>query len=73
MNEADEQLSVAQAAVLYGCSKTNMSYLIASQRIPFERVGNKSLVKKSDVLALRKARDERAQQNQWIAPIKRSA
>lgn len=69
----NEELSVPEAALLYGCSKSNMAYLVASGRVPSARVGKLIRIKRDDVLALREARDSRKQHNQWIEPISRGA
>jgi len=69
----EEDLTLTEAALLYGCSRSNMFYLINSGRIPFRRNGRKVVIARSDVLALQEARDTREQNNQWIEPITRSA
>lgn len=68
-----EDLTLTEAALLYGCSRSNMFYLINSGRIPFRRNGRQVEISRSDVLALREARDGREQNNQWIEPISRGA
>jgi hypothetical protein len=67
------RISVAEAALLYGCTHTNMSYLINTNRIPHERKGKMIWVERDEVIALRQARDNREKVNQWIEPITRSA
>lgn len=69
----DKDLSMTEAALLYGCGRSNMFYLINSGRIPHHRDGREIKVKQADVLALREARDGRKQPNQWIGPVARSA
>jgi excisionase family DNA binding protein len=69
----NEELSMTEAALLYGCGRSNMFYLINTGRIPHHRVGKEIKVMRSDVLALRDARDGRTQHNQWIDSIARSA
>jgi excisionase family DNA binding protein len=65
----EEDLSMTEAAKLYGCSRSTMFYHINSGRIPHHRVGKLIRLKRADVLALRDARDERTRPNQWIGSI----
>jgi len=65
----NEELSMTEAALLYGCGRSNMFYLINSGRIPHHRDGREIKVMRSDVLALREARDGRKQHNQWIGSV----
>jgi hypothetical protein len=67
------KLTVAEAALLYGCTHANMSYLINTGRITHEWEGSRILVERKEVVALREARDNRKRTNQWIEPIARSA
>ena len=69
----DKDLTLTEAAVLYGCTRSNMFYLVNTSRIPHTRNGKLVVIKQSDVLALQEARDGREQNNQWIEPIARSA
>jgi excisionase family DNA binding protein len=69
----NEDLSMTEAALLYGCGRSNMFYLINSGRIPHHRDGREIKVKREDVLALRDARDGRMRHNQWIDSVARSA
>lgn len=70
----EENLSVAQAAALYGCTHSNMSYLIKTGRMPHTKIGKRwILVKRSDLLALIEARDNRKYHNAWIEPTARCA
>ena len=66
----EEQITVTEAALLYGCSRANMAYLIATGRLPSIRIGKLIVLKRGDVLALREARDNREHANSWIKGVK---
>ena len=68
-----EQITVAEAALLYGCTHTNMSYLIATGRIPSTRKGRFIMLNRADVVALREQRDVRERSNEWIEGVKHGA
>ena len=65
----DEDITITEAALLYGCSRTNMSYLVATGRLPSTRVGRIIKVAREDVLALREARDNREASNERIQGV----
>ena len=65
-----EQITVTEAALLYGCTRTNMSYLIATGRLPSIRIGKFIVLNRADVIALRDARDTREHTNTWIEGVK---
>ena len=65
----DEDVTVTEAALLYGCSRANMAYLVKSSRLPSRRIGALIVLKRSDVLALREARDNREHANSWIQEV----
>ena len=65
----DEQITVTEAALLYGCSRANMAYLVATGRLPSRRIGKLIVLKRADVLALREARDSREHANSWIEEV----
>lgn len=65
----DEQITVTEAALLYGCSRANMSYLVATGRLPSIRIGKLIVLQRSDVLALRDARDSREHSNARIQGV----
>lgn len=65
-----EQITVTEAALLYGCSRANMSYLVATGRLPSIRIGKLIVLKQADVIALRDARDNREHANSWIKGVK---
>ena len=62
----DDAITVTEAALLYGCSRTNMSYLVATGRLPSTRLGKLIVLSRADVIALREARDSREHTNQRI-------
>ena len=62
----DEEIKMAEAALLYGCTHTNMSYLVATGRVPSRRIGKLIYLKRADVIALREARDNRERSNDYI-------
>ena len=66
----DEEIKLAEAALLYGCSHTNMSYLVATGRLPSVRRGKLIFLKRADVIALREARDKREHTNAWIQGVR---
>ena len=68
-----EQITVTEAALLYGCSRANMSYLVATGRLPSIRIGKLIVLKQADVIALRDARDSREHANSWIEGVKHGA
>lgn len=68
-----DQITVTEAALLYGCSRANMSYLIATNRLPSLRIGKFIVVKREDVVALREARDNREHTNTWIKGVQNGA
>jgi len=65
----DEEIKLAEAALLYGCSHTNMSYLVATGRLPSVRRGKLIFLKRADVIALREARDKREHTNERIQGV----
>ena len=65
-----DQITITEAALLYGCSRTNMSYLVATGRLPATRIGKFIAVNRADVIALRDARDSREHANSWIEGVK---
>jgi excisionase family DNA binding protein len=65
----DEQITVTEAALLYGCSRANMAYLVATGRLPSIRIGKLIVLQRADVLALREARDSREHANSWIEEV----
>ena len=65
----DEDITITEAALLYGCSRTNMSYLVATGRLPSTRVGRIIKVARADVLALQEARDNREASNERIQGV----
>ena len=65
----DDDITVTEAALLYGCSRTNMSYLVATGRVPSTRNGRIIMVKRGDILALREARDSREASNERIQEV----
>lgn len=67
--EIMKQMTVKQAAALYGCSHANMIVLIHTGRIPATRIGHLWIVLEEHVLALREARDARMYPNAWIAAV----
>lgn len=64
-----DQITITEAALLYGCSRTNMSYLVATGRLPSTRVGRIIKVARANVLALREARDNREASNERIQGV----
>ena len=69
----EEEITVAEAALLYGCSHTNMSYLVATKRLPSSRKGRFIMLKRADVIALREQRDARERSNAWIEGVANGA
>lgn len=69
----DEQITVTEAALLYGCSRANMAYLVATERVPSKRIGRLIVLSRADVLALREARDNREHSNTWIKGVQNGA
>ena len=65
----EEEITVAEAALLYGCTHTNMSYLIATGRLPSIRKGRFIMLNRADVIALRELRDGRERSNAWIEGV----
>lgn len=65
----DEEIKLAEAALLYGCSHTNMSYLVATGRLPSVRRGKLIFLNRADVVALREARDRREHSNERIEEV----
>lgn len=64
-----DQITITEAALLYGCSRTNMSYLVATGRLPSTRIGKFIVVKRADVIALRDSRDNRERSNARIEGV----
>ena len=67
--EDTDDVTITEAANLYGCSRANMAYLVKSNRLPFRRLGPLLVLKRQDVIALREARDNREHSNDWIEGV----
>lgn len=68
-----DKLTITEAALLYGCTRTNMAYLVATNRLPSERIGKFIVLNRSDVVALREARDSRVHSNERIEGVHHGA
>lgn len=64
-----EQITITEAALLYGCTRTNMAYLVATGRLPSIRIGKLIVLNRADVIALREARDRREHSNERIEEV----
>lgn len=64
-----EQITITEAALLYGCTRTNMTYLVATGRLPSTRIGKFIVLNRADVVALREARDRREHSNERIEEV----
>lgn len=64
-----EQITITEAALLYGCTRTNMAYLVATGRLPSARIGKLIVLNRADVITLREARDRREHSNERIEEV----
>ena len=66
-------LSVTEAALIYGGSRSSFVWMLGTGRIPYTTIGRRKFVRRVDVEELIKQREAKTHFNSYIAPIQRSA
>ena len=69
----NDLMSVTEAALMYGGSRSTFVWMLGTGRIPHITIGKRKFVSRADVEELIKARNAKPYPNSYVAPIQRSA